>query len=189
MQAAADAPALTLHAQPLSAPAMDAYGWMLDIDAAFAGAGGRAINAGTSRRADLPGGLSLHADGGEPLVTVFRAQAQPASGPWHLLERHRLGTQTFVPLARVDGKDPGADGTACVLLVALGADAPDLSTLRAFTVGPRQAFTLKPGTWHHPLIALADRDFLVIERRAAVEDCEVLHLPRPVRVELQRPVG
>ena len=72
----------------------------------------------------------------------------------------------------------------CVLLVALGADAPDAATLRAFTVQPHQAFTLKPGTWHHPLIALYDSDFLVIERRAAQEDCEVQHLQQPVHLRL-----
>lgn len=176
---------LHLKPEPLTAQAFAPYGWMLDIDAAFAEGAGRAINAGTSRRADLPGQLQLHAEGGAPLVTVFRAQAQRPAGPWRVLERHRLGSQSFVPLAALPA-DPARTAavadTACLLLVALGTEAPDAATLRAFTVGARQAFTLKPDTWHHPLIALATRDFLVIERRAAQEDCEVLHLARPVHI-------
>lgn len=178
-------------AQPLNEHDFAPYGWMLDIEHAFAADAGRAINAGTSRRADLPGMLSFSAEGGEPLATVFRARAQPHAGPWKVLERHCLGTQTFVPIARPqpEQRPPGdaaraGGGAVCVLLVALGADAPDAATLRAFTVQPHQAFTLKPGTWHHPLIALYDSDFLVIERRAAQEDCEVQHLQQPVHLRL-----
>lgn len=40
---------------------------------------------------------------------MFRARARAIAGPWHALEVHRLGTQTFVPLA----------GARCVLLLAL----------------------------------------------------------------------
>ena len=149
-----------------------------------AGDAGRAINAGTSRRADLPGTLSLSAAGGEPLATVFRARAQSPVGPWRMLERHCLGTQTFVPIGHGEQGDATARQAVCVLLVALGADTPEAATLRAFVVQPHQAFTLKPGTWHHPLIALRDSDFLVIERRAAQEDCEIHHLQPPVLVRL-----
>ncbi len=176
---------LYLTPEPLTAQAFAPYGWMLDIDAAFAQGAGRAINAGTSRRADLPGELYLQAQGGAPLVTVFRAQAQRPAGPWRVLERHRLGSQSFVPLAALPAPQTGTDAvtdTACLLLVALGTEGPDAATLRAFTVGARQAFTLNPDTWHHPLIALTTRDFLVIERRAAQEDCELLHLARPVHI-------
>ena len=172
-------PPITLVAQPLSAQAMAPYGWVLDRALAFAGEAGQMINAGTSRRANVPGQLALDAQGGQALACVFRAQMQDPKGPWRMLERHRLGTQTFVPL--------GADSPAqpvCVLLVALGDAAPDERTLQAFWVGPQMAFTLKAGVWHHPLIATADRDFLVIERAGPQVDCEVLPLPRPVCVHL-----
>ncbi|MFM8769573.1 MAG: ureidoglycolate lyase, partial [Rubrivivax sp.] len=84
----------------------------------------RAINGGTSQRWDMPGGLHLQAEGGEPCVAIFRAQAQALTGPWRLLERHRLGTQTFIPLG----------GARCVVLVARGESAPDAATLAAFAV-------------------------------------------------------
>ncbi len=151
----------------------------MDIDTALAGETARQINAGTSRRADMPGTLSLHGHDGQPLMTVFRASAQAAAGPWRIMERHCLGSQSFVPL----GGD--RDGSAaCILLVARGPVVPDENTLKAFVVGPRQAFTLRPGTWHHPLIALQERDFLVIERHGPREDCQLVHLARPVQVQL-----
>ena len=171
---------IALQAEPLSAAAMAPYGWVLDAAQAFAADAGQLINAGTSRRADVPGELALTGDGGRPLVCVFRASGQALQGPWRALERHRLGTQTFVPLG---GATPqGLGDVACVLLVALGDQRPDERSLRAFWVSPHQAFTLKKGVWHHPLIAAHDRDFLVIERQAEAVDCEVMALQRPVRL-------
>jgi ureidoglycolate lyase len=118
----------------------------------------------------MPGGLDLHAHGGQPCVAVFRARAQALAGPWRLLERHRLGTQTFIPLA----------GARCVVLVARGQTAPDLATLAAFAVHGAQGFTLHADTWHHGLIALDAGDFVVIERCAAEVDCEFAELALPV---------
>ena len=172
---------IVLQAQPLSASAMAPYGWVLDIEQALGGQAGRAINSGTSRRADVPGELALNAGNGRPLACVFRAQAQAPQGPWRMLERHRLGTQSFVPLG---GDAPAGHGAvACLLLVALGDVRPQEDTLRAFWVHPKQAFTLKTDTWHHPLIATHDRDFLVIERTAPQVDCEVVSLVRPVTIQ------
>jgi ureidoglycolate lyase len=172
--------AVELELQPLSAAAFAPYGEVIGVPAARAhatagtsdagGPGVRAINGGTSLRFDMPGGLDLHAQGGQPCVAVFRARAQALAGPWRLLERHRLGTQTFIPLA----------GARCVVLVARGQTAPDLATLAAFAVHGAQGFTLHADTWHHGLIALDAGDFVVIERRAAEVDCEFAELALPV---------
>ena len=174
---------MELKLQPLSAAAFAPYGELIGLPAAAAGAvdaaggagraGGlpvRAINGGTSQRWDMPGRLQLHAQGGEPCVAVFRAQAQALVGPWRLLERHRLGTQTFIPLS----------GVRCVVLVARGEAVPEPATLAAFAVDGAQGFTLHADTWHHGLIALDAGDFVVIERRAAEADCDFAELALPV---------
>lgn len=142
------------------------YGRLFALTAA---AGGRAINAGTSRRQDLAAGLDL-AHGSGPALAVFHAQAQAGAGPWQVLERHVLGSQTFVPLADVPW----------IVLVAQGDAAPDLATLAAFRLDGRWGVTLAPGTWHHPLITLQAAPFLVLERAAAGDDCTVVHLSAPV---------
>jgi ureidoglycolate lyase len=158
----------TLSLQSLTPEAFAAYGHAFDLD----DGAGRSINAGTTRRLDLAAGLDLGAGGEPPALAVFHARAQAGHGPWRLLERHRLGSQTFVPLADV----------GWIVLVALGDDPPRPDSLAAFRATGRQGITLRRGTWHHPLVALADGAFLVLERAAAGEDCEVVHLPEAVQL-------
>lgn len=163
-------------ARPISAAAFAPYGWVAQAE----GLPGRPINGGSSLRMDDVGELALTAEHGTPCLAVFRAQPRDIAGPWHEMERHRLGTQTFVPLAAA------ATSAHYVVLVALGAQAPEPDTLAAFVVHGAQAVTLRAGTWHHGLIALQAGDFVVIERRAPQVDCELATLARPVRLQLER---
>jgi ureidoglycolate lyase len=157
---------LMLDPQPLSDTAFAPFGHVISGTSGS----GRPINHGSSQRVDLPGALALQAGGGQPVLAVFRAQAQAPHGPWRELERHRLGSQSFIPLR----------GARCIVLVALGEHAPDPATLAAFVVDGGQGFTLRAGTWHHPLIALDSGDFVVLERQGEAVDCEVQHLAEPV---------
>lgn len=168
---------MRVRLRPLTAESFAPYGRLVSADAPAPGRahaeglrGPRPINGGTSLRVEADEGLSLLQDGGAPTLAVFRARAQGAAGPWRTLERHRLGSQTFVPLA----------GARCIVLVALGERAPDPLTLAAFEADGRCGFTLHPGTWHHGLIALQAGDFVVLERRAAQPDCEFAELPQAV---------
>jgi ureidoglycolate lyase len=160
--------AIDICIQPLVPESFTPYGNVLDLNAVST----RSINAGTSDRLDLPAALDLDRGQGRPALAVFRARRQPEQGPWLVLERHRFGSQTFIPL----------DGARCLLLVALGGGQPDPDTLAAFEAEPRRGFTLHAGTWHHPLIALDDGDFLVIERAGPAVDCEVRQLADPVHL-------
>jgi ureidoglycolate lyase len=114
----------------------------------------------------------LAGDQGQAVLAVFHALAQNPEGPCHMLERHQHGSQTFVPLT----------GARCRLLVALGQEQPDLRTLQCFDVTGQQGFTLHKGTWHHPLMALDNGAFLVLERRGLSVDCEIHSLPSSVRL-------
>ena len=152
--------------QTLTAEAFAPYGEVLQLDAA----GQRAINQGTSARLDLPAALDLHGANGQAVLAVFHAQAQSTDTPCGMLERHRWGSQSFVPLS----------GVRCRLWVALGEASPDLTTLACFEVSGQQGFTLHKGVWHHPLMALEAGSFLVIERQGPQEDCEVFTLPQSI---------
>ena len=151
-----------LPIRPISAADFLPYGWLADADVAA----GRPINDGSSRRIDGVGELQLTAESGAPCLALFRARPRHPRGPWQVLERHRLGTQTFVPMG----------GARYVVLVALGDAQPDEETLAAFDVAGQQAVTLRAGTWHHGLIAPQGGDFVVIERQAAVVDCDLATL-------------
>lgn len=146
------------------------FGWLIDASSLA----GRAINGGTSQRIDGLTELALDAEGGKPCLAMFKADARNIAGPWTELERHCLGTQTFIPL----------NGVRYVVLVALGDEAPDVSTLRAFSVSGHQGITLRAGTWHHGLLALEAGDFVVLERSAGSVDCEQALLSEPVSITL-----
>ena len=159
-----------LTARPIDRHAFSPHGWLIDAT----GNVGLAINAGSSQRFDDVTELAFDAESGKPCLAIFRAQRREISGPWQEMERHRLGTQTFIPLA----------GVRYVVLVAGRGERPDPSALAAFLVNGRQGITLRPGTWHHALLALDAGDFVVLERRAPQVDCDIALLPRAVRIAL-----
>ncbi len=153
------------HRIPLAAltPAAFApYGAVI----ASAGRDGRDINAGTTLRVDMPEPDILR-HGGRPSLSVFRASPGRLPFEVKMMERHRLGSQTFVPMM----------GTPFVVLVALGATAPDMATLKAFRADGGAGITLGPDVWHHPLLALAAGDFVVLERKGEEVDCEIFDMP------------
>lgn len=155
-------------ATPLTAAAFAPFGTVI----AWPERAGRPINGGTSLRADLLDALPLSADGGRPMLAVFRAapRAQPLRAVE--LECHRLGSQLFVPLG----------GARMVLLVAPAGPAPRADALRAFVTDGAQGIALAPGTWHHGLIAPEGGDFAVIERAAAAVDCDLAALDPAVEL-------
>lgn len=165
-----------LTARTISRQAFSPFGWLIDAS----GGVGATINGGSSRRVDGLTELAFDAQGGKACLAVFRAAARDPAGPWTELERHSLGTQTFIPLT----------GSAYVVLVAsgkvgaLGDGKPDASTLQAFAVSGHQGITLRAGTWHHALLALVDGDFVVLERSAEAADCELAQLPEPICIAL-----
>jgi ureidoglycolate lyase len=159
---------IELDIQALCASSFAPYGRVIRA----AGGSTRSINAGTSTRFDMPDGLSLVNEGGTPRLALFSARPLEPEGPWSTLERHRLGSQSFIPL----------EGARCIVLVARGEQAPDPASLAAFLADGTAAFTLYPDTWHHPLIALDAGNFVVLERAAVQEDCELASLATPVRL-------
>ena len=160
----------TLNAPAINAQAFAPYGWLIDASSQV----GQAINGGSSLRIDGLTDLAFDAEGGKPCMALFKAAARDPAGPWTELERHCLGTQTFIPL----------NGVRYVVLVAVGDAVPDTSTLKAFVVSGHQGITLRAGTWHHGLLALNDGDFVVLERNADAVDCELAQLPVAVSITL-----
>lgn len=72
-----------------------------------------------------------------------------------MLERHPLGSQTFIPLT----------GPDWLVVVSEGTTTPMLETLRCFRARADQGVNYRRGAWHHPLLVLApEQDFMVIDR-------------------------
>ncbi len=159
-----------LQPQALTDAAFAPYGRVLQVPAD--GAGGHPINAGTTQRHELLADAQLTADAGRPVISISRAQARQLPMALQEMERHVLGSQSFIPMGAA---------RRLVLVVARPGPAPrGPADLAAFVSDGAQGVWLAPGTWHHPLLALEAGDFLVVERRSGQVDCDVVALQPPV---------
>jgi ureidoglycolate lyase len=151
-------PPRRLVPQPLTSAAFAPYGTVLQAP----GGTGRPINGGTSQRFDLVDDLQLQLQGGRPALAIFRATARRFPHSVDVMERHALGSQSFVPLG----------ARRFVIVVAAAGPRPEAPALVAFITDGEQGVTLAPGTWHHALLAVDAGDFVVLERAAPQVDCD-----------------
>lgn len=86
-----------------------------------------------------------------------------------MLERHPLGSQAFVPLAK---------RSYAVIVAQEGKLHPE--GLTTFVTRGWQGVNYAKGVWHHPLIALgAVTDFVVVDRGGSGQNLEERALPEP----------
>lgn len=134
-----------LVAAPLTADAYAPYGAVASSTRDDVSA--KAANQGTAARRDHLVDLENHRPHAKLNVASFRC-APHTQWPraLALLEKHPHSTQLFVPM----------NARRYLVVVALGDEAPDLSTARAFVASATQGVSYRPGVWHHPMIALDD---------------------------------
>lgn len=155
-----------LQPQPLTAAAFAPFG---DVVEAGPQARQFAINGGnTTRYHDL---MRIDvADGGHPIVSLFRGQPRVLPFRIAMLERHPLGSQAFVPL----------HGRPYLVVVAPPGPVPDEQALQLFVARGDQGVNYARGVWHHPLLALqAVSDFLVIDYAGPGPNCDEVTLAQP----------
>jgi ureidoglycolate lyase len=148
-------PRQTLRIEPLTAEAFKLFG---DVIEARESAHHYTINDGFAERYHDLAGVDTLADGGKPMVSIFKSSPRKFPLQLMLLERHPLGSQAFMPLSP----------WPYLVVVAPAAPTPDLNAVRCFEALPGQGVNYARGVWHHPLLALhASCDFLVIDRGEA----------------------
>ena len=155
-------PRHVLPLELLSAAAFEPFGQVIE---ARLGAAPVSINDGFADRYDSAAVVATAQGGGATRVGIYRARRHVLPFQLSGVERHLLGSQLFIPLA----------AQRFVVVVAVAGPAPQGAQLRAFLVGAGQSVNMAPGTWHHPLLALDDGDFFVVDRRGpgGAQDCEV----------------
>jgi ureidoglycolate lyase len=152
---------VTLKPAPLTAAGFAPFGDVIEI----AGHAPRWINNGTCERFDDLARIDVGADGGHPLVSIFRAAPRALPFPVRSLERHPLSSQAFYPL----------QARPFLVVVALDGTGPVAPRLRAFMSTGQQGVNFRRNTWHHELLALQDTSlFLVVDRGGPGENCEHL---------------
>ena len=145
----------TLDIQPLNKAVFAPFGTVIETD----GAKQISINQGTTTRFDAMSPVDAEEAGGQPIISLFRGTRRPNPIEIHLLERHPIGSQAFMPLSQHEWLVVVAHGN-------VAGDAPDFSTLACFKATGIQGVSYNRGTWHHPLLTLqASQDFLVIDRQ------------------------
>ncbi len=112
-------------------------------------------NAGYAERFHDLARIECSAQGGRPLLNIFRAKPFPLPLRVEVMERHPISSQAFVPMGN----------TAFLIVVAERSKKPEPADLHAFVTNKRQGVNYWPGTWHHPLISFSAADFLVIDRK------------------------
>lgn len=149
----------TLFAEPLTGAAFAEYGDVIETR----GAGHFPINAGSIERYHDLARVEPGSDG-RVLISIVTCN-QVATLPYRVpcIERHRLGSQAFIPL----------DQSPLLVVVAPAVEAPGVGQLRAFIGNGRQGVNYRPGVWHMPLICLdPDQRLLVVDRGGPEQDCE-----------------
>ena len=141
--------------EPLTSAAFAEFGDVIEPAAATTR---YAVNEGTATRFHDLATIDTAVEGGRTVVSIFRAQPRELPFDIRMLERHPLGSQAFI-----------AQGDARFIVVV----ASDPTAMPRAFLAQRQGINYRPGTWHHPLIAL-DRisDFLVIDRAGPGANCD-----------------
>jgi ureidoglycolate lyase len=159
-----------LAVQPLSRAAFAPFGEVIETE----GASAFPINDGTATRFNDLAKIDVSMQGGRAALSVFRGQ--PVRFPLQLVqvERHPLGSQSFMPI----GERP-------FLVVVARSDAQGKpGAAFAFLSNGRQGINYARGVWHHPLLSLgAISDFLVVDRAGPGENCDVADLPQRYMIE------
>jgi len=146
-----------LQVQPLSAEAFKPFG---DVIQANDAAKHFSINQGYAERYDRLALVDANDLCGQAGISIFRAKARPMPMELSVLEKHPLGSQAFMPMS----------GHAYLVVVAPGGNAPEIDKAQCFLASATQGVNYAKGTWHHPLLALHDGDFLVVDRSGAKGD-------------------
>ena len=171
----------TIFCEPLTAQNYQPFG---SVVAARTDVTPTKANLNTADRYNFLADLqNLRGDQAKANLCVFRCRPMIpkdiARFDIKLLERHPSSSQLFVPMQ---------SGTRFLVVVALGASAPDLSTLRAFWGQSGHGITYQPGIWHHPLIVVGEpADFVcIVWENGRPDDCETLPLSPHVQIQLDK---
>jgi ureidoglycolate lyase len=126
------------------------------------------INEGYAKRFDGIANLNTSKNNGETTICIFSALKRSFPMKIDMMEKHPLGSQAFIPMKQ----------TTFLVLVAPEDIKPNLNKIEAFIVPPEIGVNYNPGTWHFPLIATEDMNFLVVDRKGSGNNLVIEHLDK-----------
>ena len=126
------------------------------------------INEGYAKRFDGIANLNTSKDNGETTICIFSALKRSFPMKIDMMEKHPLGSQAFIPMKQ----------TTFLALVAPEGNKPDLNKIEAFIIPPEIGVNYNPGTWHFPLIATEDMNFLVVDRKGSGDNLVIENIEK-----------
>ena len=126
------------------------------------------INEGYAKRFDGIANLDTSKDNGETTISIFSALKRSFPMKIDMMEKHPLGSQAFIPMKQ----------TTFLVLVAPEGNKPDLNKIEAFIVPQEIGVNYNPGTWHFPLIATEDMNFLVVDRKGSGDNLVIENIEK-----------
>ena len=118
------------------------------------------INDGYAKRFDNLANLNTSRDSGKTIVSIFSALKRTFPMKIHMMEKHPLGTQAFIPMKE----------TTFLAFVAPSGESPEIDKIQSFIIPIKTGINYKPGIWHFPLISTENINFLVIDRKGSGEN-------------------
>ena len=115
------------------------------------------INEGYAKRFDNLANLDTSKDSGKTIVSIFSALKRTFPMKIHMMEKHPLGSQAFIPMKE----------TTFLAFVAPTGESPEIDKIQSFIIPPKMGINYKPGIWHFPLISTENINFLVIDRKGS----------------------
>ena len=115
------------------------------------------INEGYAKRFDNLANLDTSKDSSKTIVSIFSALKRTFPMKIHMMEKHPLGTQAFIPMKE----------TTFLAFVAPSGESPEIDKIQSFVIPPKRGINYKPGIWHFPLISTENINFLVIDRKGS----------------------
>ncbi len=138
------------------------------------------INQGSTERFHALSSVDTSDQNGKPIISLFRGQAFARPFELRVMERHPLGSQSFIPVT----KDLNNKYLVVVAPATCQTETEITQHLRAFIVQGFTGVTYAKGVWHHPLISLDQlQDFIVIDRQGPGNNCDEIELSNQIRID------
>ena len=148
-----------LRVEPLSAEAFSQFGDVIEMDQHTA----QLMNRGMAERFAGLAQVEAYGDNARVVISLVHSRCYELPYTIDLVERHPLGSQSFMPL----------DETPFIVIVAPMGDAVDAADLRAFKTNGRQGIHYRAGIWHAPLFTpFDDMNFVCVDRVGDGNNCE-----------------
>ena len=151
------------------------FGELITLD----GANHFPINQGSTERFHALSKVDVSELDGKPIISLFRGRAFSFPFILRVMERHPLGSQSFIPLS----KDQANQYLVIVAPPSCQTEAEITQNLHAFVAKGFNGVTYAKGVWHHPLISLdQEQDFIVVDRSGPGNNCDEIEISQSIVV-------